>query len=105
MISELEKQILLRFQSSFTDYAQICLKIRSKAGSVAPFILNSGQQFIHDKAEAQRRATGRIRAIVLKGRQIGCSTYIEGRFYWRVTRQRGYRAFILTHENEATSTF
>lgn len=103
MISELEKQILLRFQSSFTDYAQICLKIRSKAGSVAPFILNSGQQFIHDKAEAQRRATGRIRAIVLKGRQIGCSTYIEGRFYWRVTRQRGYRAFILTHENEATS--
>ena len=30
------------------------------------------------------------------------STYIEGRFYWRVTFRFGVRAFILTHEQEAT---
>lgn len=30
------------------------------------------------------------------------STYIEGRFYWKVTHRFGVRAFILTHEEEAT---
>lgn len=39
----------------------------------------------------------------LKGRQQGMSTYIGGRFYWRVTHSKGVRCFILTHEQEATN--
>ena len=31
------------------------------------------------------------------------STYIEGRFYWRVSHTRGVRAFILTHEEDASN--
>lgn len=53
--------------------------------------------------EAQRAKSGKVRAVILKGRQEGCSTYIQGRAYWRVTHQRGMRAYILTHEEEATS--
>lgn len=30
------------------------------------------------------------------------STYIEGRFYWKVTHRKGVKAFILTHEDRAT---
>jgi len=48
------------------------------------------------------RRTGRVRAVVLKGRQQGCSTYVAARFYWKVTHRKGARAFILTHLDEAS---
>jgi hypothetical protein len=40
--------------------------------------------------------------LVLKARQPGVSTYVEGRFYWLVIRSKGVRAFILTHLRDAT---
>ncbi len=43
-----------------------------------------------------------MRALILKARQPGCSTYVEGRYYWKVTQRRGVRAFILTHKQDAT---
>jgi hypothetical protein len=86
----------------FPLYASRCLKIRTKAGSIEPLVLNKGQQHIHARLEAQKAATGRVRALILKGRQLGCSTLIGGRFYHRVAQSRGTRVFILTHEQEAT---
>jgi hypothetical protein len=53
--------------------------------------------------ERQRAATGKVRALVLKGRQQGVSSYTEGRFFWRVTHRQGTRAFILTHLDDATN--
>ena len=46
--------------------------------------------------------TGKVRALILKGRQQGCSTYVAARFYHRVTQHPGRRDFILTHEEDAT---
>jgi hypothetical protein len=43
-----------------------------------------------------------VRAIILKGRQQGCSTYVEGRFFHAVSGERGKYAYILTHEDKAT---
>lgn len=68
-----------------------------------PFVMNKAQEYIHEKVEEQRAKKGRVRAIILKGRQQGCSTYVEGRFYWRVSHTKGVRAFILTHEDDATA--
>lgn len=98
-----EREIRQRLKDDFPHYANKCLKIRTKAGKIEPFALNQAQLYIHRMVEEQRTATGKVRAIVLKGRQQGCSTYIEGRFYWRVSHTRGVRAFILTHEEEATN--
>lgn len=98
-----ERTIRQKLKDDFEHYAVKCLKIRTKSGSVVKFELNAAQRYIHERVEEQRVKTGRVRAIILKGRQQGCSTYIEGRFYWRVTHTRGVRAFILTHEEEATN--
>lgn len=98
-----ERAIRQRLKNDFEHYASKCLKIRTKAGKVVPLELNEAQRYIHAKVEEQRAKTGKVRAIVLKGRQQGCSTYIEGRFYWRVSHSKGVRAFILTHEEEATN--
>ncbi len=38
----------------------------------------------------------------MKARQQGLSTYVAGRYYWRITHRKGVRAFILTHEQSAT---
>lgn len=102
-MDEKERAIRQRLKDNFQHYAAKCLKIRTKAGAVVPLQLNPAQQYIHERVEAQRKATGRVRAVILKGRQQGCSTYIEGRLYWRASHSRGVRAFILTHEDEATN--
>jgi hypothetical protein len=92
-----------KLKDDFVHYAPRCLKIRTKKGKIEPFELNKAQLYIHEQLEKQKRSTGgRVRALVLKGRQQGCSTYIGGRFYHQVTHRTGVRAFILTHEQKAT---
>lgn len=91
-----------RLKDDFEFYAKNCLYIRTKDEGTQHFELNRAQKHIHKQIEDQRKDTGRVRAIILKGRQQGCSTYVEGRFMWRVTHSKGVRAFILTHEDDAT---
>lgn len=98
----LEEQVRRKATQDFPLYAESFLKIRTKEDGVRPFTLNAAQRLIHEKAERMYAEKGYIRIIILKGRQQGASTYIEGRFYWKVTSQRGVRAFILTHEGDAT---
>jgi hypothetical protein len=104
-ISERELALRAKFKTDFEAYARACLEIRPKdprAGN-RPLILNAAQRYLHERLEEQLRYAGKIRALVLKGRQQGVSTYIGGRFYWRTTHGRGIRCFILTHEQEATN--
>lgn len=101
-MQETERRIRARLRADFIHYAEKCLKIRTKEGRVAPLVLNSAQIYLHQRLEDQLRRTGRVRALILKGRQQGCSTYVEARFYWKVTHRRGCRAFILTHLDEAS---
>ena len=93
---------LRRLRDDFTYYAPRMLKILDKGGNLVPFTLNSAQLIAHEAIERQLRETGKVRALVLKGRQQGMSTYIEGRMYWRATFRKGVRGAILTHEQAAT---
>lgn len=91
-----------RLRSDLEFYARNCLKIRTKAGEVVPFHFNRVQRYIHERLEDQRARTGRVRALILKGRQQGCSTYVGARFFHNTTWRKGQRTFILTHEDAAT---
>lgn len=102
--NDIEKQRRKRLKEDFPFYAKNALSIRTKDTGVVRFELNKSQLYIHEKIEAQRSLTGKVRAIILKGRQQGSSTYVEGRFMWRTTHAKGVRAYILTHEDEATQT-
>ncbi len=95
-----DPRLQLRYDLEF--YARNCLKIRTKTGAVAPFEFNRAQRYIHERLEAQKAATGRVRALILKGRQQGCSTYVGARYYHATTWAHGRRTFILTHEDAAT---
>ena len=91
-----------RLANDFPLYAQECLKIRTKSGKVAPLQLNRAQRYVHAKLEEQRSKTGKVRALLLKARQQGFSTYIGARFYWKASHRGGVQVFILTHEQDAT---
>lgn len=91
-----------RFNEDFPFYARKHLFIRTKAGTLEPFVLNRPQEFVHKQIEAQRMATGKVRVIICKARQEGVSTYTGGRFYWRTTRNEGKATFILSHEADTT---
>ena len=97
-----EKAIRQRLKDDFIHYASKCLKIRTKSGSVEPFLLNKAQLYIHEQLERQKGETGKVRALCLKGRQQGVSTLIGGRFYHKVSHHFGMQAFILTHALDAT---
>lgn len=86
----------------FSYFSRHCLSIKTKEGKINPFILNEAQRIIHDKAEDQRKRTGKVRLIIIKGRQQGCSTYVSGRFYWRILTSKGLNAFILSHQTKTT---
>ncbi len=98
-----ERQALETLEADFPWYAQECLTIRPKDGGAIPLTLNIAQTHIHEQLEAQHKELGKVRALVLKGRQQGASTYTEARYYHKVTHRMGARAFILTHEADSTS--
>lgn len=96
-------RVAVRLAKDLPFFAKKALSIRTKSGKTAPFELNKAQLYIHKRLEAQSQQTGRVRALILKGRQQGCSTYVGGRFYQKTITRRGVRTYILTHEQEATN--
>jgi hypothetical protein len=102
-LTDKERSIRQKLKSDFQHYAAKCLKIRTKAGDIAPLELNQAQLYLHGRLEAQKQRTGKVRALVLKGRQQGVSTYIGGRYYHKASHTKGIRVFILTHEQDATN--
>lgn len=102
---EQRQAALIALATKFEIFAPSILRILPKAGGApVPLALNAAQRFLHAKMDEHLSLTGgKARVIVLKGRQQGISTYTEARFYWKLTHQRGKRAFILTHEEKATN--
>lgn len=83
-------------------FAPKFLIIRTKAGQPKPFVFNRAQEYVHRRLENQLKETGKVRAVLLKGRQQGMSTLIQARYFHKVITSRGKKAFILTHDKEAT---
>lgn len=93
---------LERVFASLPLFAANFLHIRTKSGEIRYFDFNRAQQYLHDRLEAQLKEFGRVRALILKGRQMGSSTYVQARYFHKVITTTGKKAFILTHEAEAT---
>ena len=101
-VKDKESIVRTKLYNDFVFYSKHILKVRAKSGSIVPFNLNQAQLYAHDLLEKQRRETGKVRAIIVKARQQGFSTYIAGRFYHRVKHSKGTRCYILAHEMEAS---
>jgi hypothetical protein len=96
-------ELLAAYRDDLERFAKDCLRIRDKEGKVQLFPgFNSAQRYVHARLEEQKKKTGRVRGITLKGRQQGISTYIAARYYARATLHRGIGVYILSHEQTAS---
>ena len=99
---EIRAAMLDLYRAKPEIYFSDCLKILDKEGKTQHFVLNRAQRFAHELLEEQLKETGKVRAIAVKGRQQGFSTYVSARFYRRTSLWRGMRAFIVSHEQKST---
>lgn len=98
----MSEEKLIKILKSLPSFAKNFLIIHDKSGASRHFEFNRAQQYIHERLEAQLKATGKIRALVLKGRQQGVSTLIQARFFHKTITKRGKKSFILTHHADST---
>ena len=95
---------LKRYDKSFSEFAQEQIKIITKDANQGfiPFKLNECQQRITRALEEQLEETGKVRAIILKARQQGISTYCAGRVFWKSYFTPYARSVVMAHDS-ATS--
>lgn len=95
---------LRRLKGSLELFSVHCLKIADKEGRSRPFVWNRAQQYVHERLQEQKSKTGKVRALILKGRQQGISTYVAARFYHHTTMTPGRKALIVGHEQKSTDS-
>lgn len=95
-------RLLTRWQNDLEVFSKQILKIQTKTGDTVPLTLNAAQQIVHRKLEAQRAAKGYVRAIVLKARQEGISTYTAARFFRGTLLWEGRNALVVAHRDESS---
>lgn len=91
------------YRGDIEKFSRECLKIRDKKGDLVPLTFNPLQKITHRAAEKQKAETGRVRAIVLKYRRGGASTYILARGYQRATLHHGVSVAIMAHVSQSTN--
>lgn len=92
------------YESDYRAFAEEQIKIRPKdvTKGLVSFKFNEAQNLIHEAIEEQRTKTGKVRAIILKARQQGISTYCTGRVFWKTKYMPLSRSVVMAHDG-ATS--
>lgn len=99
----------IQLHDDFEFYAEHALKIKPKdkntpgiTDGVIPLVFNTAQKYLKWRLDKQMHDIGMMRAFIVKGRQQGCSTFIEAMFFHDTTMNYGIKTFIQTHSKKAT---
>lgn len=92
------------YREDFELFAAHNLKIRDKDANIVPLTLNKAQKYVYEQLCEQRKRTGKVRALVLKGRQQGISTFVEAWYYHQTSMRKNQVAYILAHEQAASDS-
>jgi hypothetical protein len=77
---------------------QVMITPKDITKGMIKFEFNEAQSGIHDQIEEQLRTTGKVRALILKARQQGISTYCTGRVFWRTKYSPLSRSVVMAHD-------
>lgn len=97
-----EETLIARCKGRLEDYSRSCLRVLDKGGQLVPLRLNSAQAHAHRLIEQHLAERGKVRVLILKGRQQGISTYVQARFREKLRFQTGKKAYVLAHEQAAS---
>jgi hypothetical protein len=98
------REALKKQEENFELFARDEIKIITKDPSkgFVPFKFNASQKIIDRALEKQREETGKVRAVILKARQQGISTYCSARVFWKTFFVPNTRSVVMAHDS-ATS--
>ena len=105
LVKEKERRAKLKeYERDFSLFAEEQVKIITKDATegFVPFKLNAAQVEITKRLSKQLEETGKVRAIILKARQQGISTYCAGRVFWKSFFTPYARSVVMAHDS-ATS--
>ena len=100
-LRELKKREKLNaYKNNFELFAKEQLKILPKdsAKGFQSFEFNEAQRIVNEALEKQLKETGRVRAIILKARQMGLSTYTTGRVFWKSYFNAYNKSVVMAHD-------
>ena len=98
------REVQASYKEDFAGFANDHIKIITKDATqgFVPFVFNEAQDIITEALDKQYKETGKVRAIVLKARQQGISTYCAARVFWKTYYQAYTRSVVMAHDS-ATS--
>lgn len=91
-------ETIKRFRENLALYSAACLLIRDKEAKFQHLAFNEAQKIVDSKISDQLEKTGRIRAIILKARQEGVSTYVAARNFRAIHLWPGTVAIVVADE-------
>tara|TARA_R110002012_G_scaffold167968_1_gene331365 strand:+ start:714 stop:2384 length:1671 start_codon:yes stop_codon:yes gene_type:complete len=99
-----KRKKLNSYKDNFTDFASDNIKIITKDArrGFVNFTFNDCQKKITEILDEQLSTNGKVRAIILKARQQGISTYCAGRVFWKTYFTPHARSVVMAHDS-ATS--
>jgi hypothetical protein len=98
----LTSEELARCRKDFPFFAERVLRVASKSGEIKPLKFNRAQRYIWSVIEPQMKQGLPVRVAILKCRQAGISTFVQGLMYWWVTTHRNTHGLCLAN-SDATS--
>lgn len=106
MLTEEEREHILKLKNDLPYFASKLLWIKTKdvKGTVKRFVFNKAQLYIHKCLEMLKKQYGNVRAIILKGRQQGSSTYVTARYYWHALINEAQNIYIMSHDTKSAGT-
>jgi len=86
---------------NFEKFAEKYLYIQTKAGELSNFALNKSQKIRESLITEMEEKGVPVRVWEAKARQLGCSTHIQGRMFWRCVTNRDETALVAAHADPA----
>lgn len=91
---------IAEYRTELGRYSAENLVIKTKIGQMTKLTFNTAQRLVHDRLAHQMQTTGRVRAIVLKARQEGVSTYTAARFFRRINLYTAQTCLIVADQRK-----
>jgi hypothetical protein len=92
-----------KLRSHYPTFAKRFLRIKTKDGKVVPFIFNHAQMILWKAIKKQIDAGVPVRIIILKARQMGMSTFVQGYLLWKAITQEGHNGLVVAHQEDSAA--
>jgi len=96
-------ETISKFRHDLELYSAACLIIRDKLSQLRHLEFREAQRLVHAEISRQWKEEGKVRAVILKARQEGVSTYVAARFFRKIHLFPGRVAMVIADSLQRAS--